>query len=402
MNGPILPSGILESMKESDMNYFQKLTNDVTLKVGVVVDIYDNDDKDNNKFSLGPEYRVMTVNKENIVMYDNCRVVDGFGSVADFQEVKYRKVKNKEGVQANGDLNRVIKDNKEVDKVKGSIVIILCLGGDSESAIIIGSLPNTNRKVKLSSDKEHHMEGEFNGIRYSIDKNGALSVTFKSATDLDGKPKDSINAGSQWKIEEDGSTEFNTAPLSNELKAGNLSDAEIEEGQEDTSEGIKYEKIRIDRPNKKIILEARQDIDITSDKSLNITTKENIKANITKDLIVLAEGKANIEAKSGIEMKSDSDIKASVANLKINLKNAAQVKGQTADFIFQQLQLTGNGGITLTSGTQAIINAPLISLGPAPLPAVVMTTQFIGVGNLGVPVVSTAIGPFSTSTFISS
>ena len=47
------------------------------------------------------------------------------------------------------------------------------------------------------------------------------------------------------------------------------------------------------------------------------------------------------------------------------------------------------------------IQGQKVSVGNAPTPAIVNTTQFIGIGNLGAPVVSTAMGPFSSTVSIS-
>jgi len=53
-------------------------------------------------------------------------------------------------------------------------------------------------------------------------------------------------------------------------------------------------------------------------------------------------------------------------------------------------------------GTSVTIDGTMINLGKGGTPAVTMTTQFLGTGNLGIPVISVAVGPFSSSVFIAS
>lgn len=389
---PILPSGLMTEMDESDMNYIQKLNNDMSLRVGVVLEAYEPEDKENNKYDLGPEYRVMVVNKENVSVYDNCRMIDGFGGIADFYEKKARPVEDKKKVTESGDIN---------DNV-GNIVLLICLESDAERPIILGSLQNTKRKTILNEEKGLHMEGEFNGVRYSVDKDGALTVTFKSKTDSKGKPKSiGKEAGSQFKIEKDGSIEVNTAPITPELSGGNDIDAKPGSENKEPSANLEYDRIRLDRPSKSIQIEARENIDMVADKDLTALVEENIDLQMKKDLLIKAEGKANVEITGNVDFKTDANVKAKMMNLQMTIDNAAQIQLQTLQLTGQQLTVNGGSGLLLTCA-QTLVNSPLVILGTQPQPALIPNTSFLGIGNLGVPVISTAIGPFSSQVMLSS
>jgi len=389
---PILPSGLMTEMDESDMNYIQKLNNDMSLRVGVVLEVYEPEDKENNKYDLGPEYRVMVVNKENVSVYDNCRMIDGFGGIADFYEKKARPVEDKKKVTESGDIN---------DNV-GNIVLLICLESDAERPIILGSLQNTKRKTILNEEKGLHMEGEFNGVRYSVDKDGALTVTFKSKTDAKGKPEAiGKEAGSQFKIEKDGSIEVNTAPITPELSGGNNTDAKPGSENKEPSANLEYDRIRLDRPSKSIQIEARENIDMVADKDLTAKVEENIDLQMKKDLLLKAEGKANIEVTGMVDFKTDAMLKMKMMNLQMTIDNAAQIQLQTLQLTGQQLTVNGGSGLLLTCA-QTLVNSPLVILGTQPQPALIPNTSFLGIGNLGVPVISTAIGPFSSQVMLSS
>ena len=266
----------------------------------------------------------------------------------------------------------------------------------------MGSLQNTKRKTILNEEKGLHMEGEFNGVRYSVDKDGALTVTFKSKTDSKGKPKSiGKEAGSQFKIEKDGSIEVNTAPITPELSGGNDIDAKPGSENKEPSANLEYDRIRLDRPSKSIQIEARENIDMVADKDLTALVEENIDLQMKKDLLIKAEGKANVEITGNVDFKTDANVKAKMMNLQMTIDNAAQIQLQTLQLTGQQLTVNGGSGLLLTCA-QTLVNSPLVILGTQPQPALIPNTSFLGIGNLGVPVISTAIGPFSSQVMLSS
>lgn len=343
---PVMPSSILQERTSEDFNYSQKISNNVSLKVGVVVDIIELGDK-KNVSKVTTEYNVMVIEDQSNSVYANCMAVDGFGGIGDFLNKKLRKTKDPTKVSSRTTLTNQ----------NGSIVLLLCIDGHSEQAVIVGSLAHPDRKNgQLTKDKGHHLEGEFNGINWQIDKNGALKVTFKSASDNDGKYKESEGkvGGTHLHMDKDGGVDINT----------NL------KGAEETY-------IRMDKKNKDVGLKAGQHIGLTAEKNIGLTAKANITSKATADLLAEAGGSMTLK---------------SAGAFGINAGAALNVQAASVDIV-------SNGSVKI-NGTMVQLSAPSIQLGNGGTPAVTMSTQFIGIGNLGGPVISTAIGPFSSSVLI--
>ena len=371
---PVLPSSLLTEQTKEQVDFGKKIFGNNTLKMGVVVTVIE-PESDDNISKMGTEYHVMAIEQDgrqgiNSSIYKNCLPMDSFGGIADFFQFKRRTPKDSKKVQ----------DKASTKDQEGSIVLLLCLDGNAEKAVIIGQMQNPSRKVNLNEEAGHSGEGEFNGIRYAVDKDGAFTMTFKGATDDDGKPNDASVAGSQFKIEKDGSVEINDASLDAELAKGNRKpkDEEEETAEEEAAEGIANEKIRIDRAAMTVLLEARKDILVTTDAGLNLTAKAG--ATITcMDLIAKAEGTAMLETAGTFDLKAGGAFSLKAPDVNIESDNGVMIKT-----------------------SQVIIDAPLIQVGSGGSPALILSTQFQGVGNLGAPIISLAIGPFSSSVFIAS
>lgn len=337
---PELTSGLYELAEKFDMDFKQKVGNNLALKMGVVVEIIETDSP-TSQTKLVPEYHVMVLEKNNTSIYKNCIATDTFGGIADYLQFRHRQPENPKKVRDSGSFK-----NQE-----GSIVLLLCRDGNAEQAIIVGAINHPAKKDVLSKQKGHHLEGEFNGLNFSIDKDGALRVEFKSATDSKGKPSNTSAGGTYLNIEKDGSIE---------LADGNV------------------EKVRIDKTNKTIVVEAEKDISLSSTKeNIKVSAQKNIEINSVKDLLADASGNANITVGKALNIKASKavNISGQTATLKGSTKAAIEAS---------QIQLKGS----------------IIQLGSGGTPALTLNTQFIGVGNLGAPVVSLAVGPFSTTVFI--
>ena len=335
----ILPSSLLQERQPVDMNFNKKVNENMTLKLGTVVDIVEvGDTKNQSGFMV--EYNVLVVEDDNTSIYKNCIAVDSFGGLADYMQVKRRVPKDP----------KKVKDKGSLKKQEGSIVLMLCLEGSAEQAIIIGALPHPDKGVVLSKDKGHHLEGEFNGINWIIDNTGALTITFKSATTSDGKPTKTASGGSQIKMENTGAIELNS-------------------GSGDS--------VRLDKSSKSILAKAGDKISLESVGDSSLKVGANLAINTTADLIANAQGNATLMAASKFMIEAGALLEVKAASTKITIEDSLNLK---ANNIFIE-------------GTQ-------INVGKNGSPAVIQTTQFMGIGNLGLPVISTAIGPFSNSVFI--
>lgn len=347
MYKPTLNSSVLSKRDEKEVDFARKIFGNNALRLGLVLEIVEEDDEANIS-GLGPEYNVMSIeqdgsNGSNTVIYKNCINIDAFGGVADYFQFKHRASKEPKKAKKKGSLK----------EETGSIVLLLCLDGNSEKAVILKSVHNPKKNKVLTKDKGHHMEGEFNGVNWSIDKDGAMTVVFKSATEDDGTPTNEEAGGSNLKIEKDGSLEF-------------------ADGNE--------EKIRIDKTAKTISITAEKDISATTKANVSISAGESVNITSKKDIIAAAEGKAAFNSKQAFDIKTDG--KFSVVGADVNIKS--------------------DGAATLEASSNLVLKGTKVMIGPAPAPAVVLITKFLGVGFGGIPVVSSAIGPFSSSVLISS
>lgn len=366
---PTLPSSLLNERleKDEDFSYFSKMFSNNSLRVGVILDITEIEDE-TNQSGIAPEYSVMTAeqNKQGSISnveYKNCIRLNALGGVADYFFAKLRTPKDANKVKQTGSMKEQV----------GSIVLLLCLDSNSEKGIILGSLDHPEGK-RLSKEKGHHMEGEFNGVNWQINNDGALTVTFRSATESDGVVKDEVPGGSELKIEKDGSLEFNDKPT----KEG--------EGKGET---VDYEKIRLDKTTKKLDIEAREDIGIKTDANVNVTAEKSMNITLKKDLIAMAEGKAafTISKTFDVEAKGAASVKAQ--ELTVESKSMIQMQAQS---LFKAEAMSSME-----------LKAPNVLIGPSPSQPAVLAYELItlGIGNLGAPVISNLIAGYSTSILLS-
>src|SRR5690606_34649036 len=201
-----------------------------------------------------PEYDVIVIEQRGDsgptpITYKNCVVMDLFGGIADFFEYRLRKQ------------DKVEKKEKDGDKIArfqdGAMVLLMCLNGFNENAIIIGGAKHPKRKTLLTKDAGHALAAEFNGLGVGIDKDGAFTISFQGATDNSGKAKDSKVGGSFIKIKKDGSIEV--------------------------SDG-KKERVSFDKTNESTELQSGKDMRVDSGKKLDVTVGDAMGVKVTKSL----------------------------------------------------------------------------------------------------------------------
>lgn len=365
---PRFNSSVMSSRNEQKVDFSRKVFGNHSLRLGMVLERIDTEDESNIS-KLGPEYNVMAIeqdmdNGSSSTIYKNCISTDGFGGVADYFQHTLRPAKDP----------KKVKNQASLKEETGSIVLLLCLDSHSEKAIILKSLHNPSNKNIINKEKGHHLEGEFNGVSWSIDKNGALNVTFKTPTMDDGMPTDEVVGGSSFSFEQDGSFEVNNKPL----KEG--------EGKGTT---VDFESIRLDKTTKKVSISARDNVDLKTDKSFNVTAEESFDAKLKKDMIIAAQGKATINADQTFDIEAKGAMSIKSKSFDVESKATINFKAQSA--------------FEVDAGASAAIKAPQVMLGPsAAEPALLAFSMLtLGTGFAGVPVISNAIAGFSTSITLS-
>jgi hypothetical protein len=357
----ILPSSLLQYADNDYYSSFANSMNNTSLKVGIVKTvIYPNDS--NNQEKKAPEYDVMVFQQDKDkgvipITYRNCVTMDMFGGISDFFEFVKGEPTNKTSMDLGLD--------------DGSYVLLLCIDGTATRGVIIGALPHHNRKSTLPQQKAKQLTGEYNGLRISINDNGELTMTFKGKTDSKGIPTTKVG-GSQIKIEKDGSVEINDRDLDGALKDNS-------KDNKDTSvAGSNYEKIRIDKTNKAIIINSRGDFNHT----IGGNTSQKTNGNHTQtmaDFVCKASGSASITSGGAFDVKATGAFGLKAASGKFELDSSLEVKASTIK-----------------------ISGQTINVGEGGSPAVVMSSMILTIGNLGIPAVGQIIGPFSSSVMIAS
>ena len=342
-NGAILPFGLLSGSSNGMDDGFKKTYQNSSLRVGIVRETYGLKDP-KNVSKLVPEYDVMVFEQNEdkgstVITYKNCMAASALGSIADFFEANLRKMKKKKSKGETPSMNGQ----------NGAVVLLLCLDSMSEKGIIVGALSHPDRNSTLV-DNEPHLEGEYNGVNIKVEKDGSTTLTFKGATDNDGLVVDKEQGNTVMSIEKDGTYQ------------------------------VKHKAItqRFEKKGKASLI-ADDDISNTTKKNFNITATESVNIKATKDLlaecvklVIKASGSAMLECQK-LEVKSESDINLKGSQIQIEAESMAMIKASS---------------ITLDG---------LVALGGAGgQPVLILSTMFIGIGNLGIPVISNAISGFAT------
>lgn len=192
MRSPVVPNHF-RGMLFADGGDF---TN-VRLRFGEVQKVIPPDDPANisgrwNEYSVWVQHRAngTAVTK----MYDNCLAIDHYGSKADFDHAGYRA--DDSATREDG--------QRQLGPGLGARVLLLCINGESQSAVILGGLrvddPDT-------TETGHYRHARFNGIDLLINNDGEMTLTYQGAQDLKGEKREDVDEnalGTFVKISKDG------------------------------------------------------------------------------------------------------------------------------------------------------------------------------------------------------
>jgi hypothetical protein len=214
-NGTVLPFGLLGASGEASMGAFNKTYKNTALRLGIVAKSYDISDEANLS-GLTTEYDVLVFEQQedrgsSIITYRNCMSSEGMGSIADFFERTLRVRQN------SSDQSKAINTKNQ----NGACVLILCLDGMSEKAIIIGAVTHPDRKTTLAGQTEH-LEGEFNGVNIQVNGDGSANFTWKGPTNNDGTPVDTSLTPTVVSVAADGSFQIQHKTITFTLAIGGV------------------------------------------------------------------------------------------------------------------------------------------------------------------------------------
>jgi hypothetical protein len=345
-NGAVLPNGLLSHNAESMMEGFNKSYRNFPLRVGIVTEAYPINN-DRNRSKLTTEYDVLVIEQnENqgatTIQYRNCLSSEGLGSIADYFERALRKKKKK---TTKGDSTNLKGQN-------GAIVLMLCLDGMSDKGIIISALTHPDRKTNLV-DEGPFLKGEYNGVQILVNTDGSATFTFRGATDNDGNLIDSSQGPTEIRVEKDGSYQLSHKTIMQRFDKGGDASLNADGNISNT---------------------AKKDFNSTATGGINLTATKDLTAAMVK-FVVNASGSAsfacqefNIDAKSSISMKG--------SQYSVEAQGLASIKAP---------QITLDG-LTYLGGSGG-------------QPVLLLTSLMLGVGNLGMPVISNPISGYAVKTF---
>jgi hypothetical protein len=205
-NGTVLPYGLLGADTSSAMAAFNKSYKNTALRMGIILKGYSVNEAGNYS-KLSTEYDVLVFEQnENVsctnITYRNCLSSEGMGSVADFFErnLRIQTVNNNEDGAVN------------TSNQNGAIVLLLCMDGFTNKAVIISSITHPDRSTTLV-DTDPHLEGTYNGVNIVVNSDGSTGLTFNGATNNDGKVIDSSQGVTTATVEKDGSLQFQNSEI---------------------------------------------------------------------------------------------------------------------------------------------------------------------------------------------
>lgn len=256
-SGAVLPHGLLGSTgAEQAIAGFNRTYKNTALKAGIVIKSYPKDDP-KNITGLCNEYDVLVIEQNadmgaTSIIYKNCMCSQGFGSIADYFEAIIRPMKR----QTN-------KGSLTFRDQDGAIVLLQCLDGLAEKAIITSFLNHPDRESNLTGTSPK-LAGEYNGVNILVHEDGSCSLIFKGATDSQGKPTNAKQGNTTVKIEKDGSYQVDHDSISFRMARDGTT-----------------------------TLKGKKDINLITDTNLNVTATKNVVVKCV-DVIVNASGKGTI------------------------------------------------------------------------------------------------------------
>lgn len=192
----------------------------------------------------------------------------------------------------------------------GSKVLVLCLAGDQQKAIILGAVEDpTNTRVEQSTTG-HNLFFEFNGTQATIDKDGQFTLMFRGATQADGTLTSNAVAkaeGTKVFIDKQGTLTISTP-----------SQAQF---------------LQLDHQNKKLNFQADQEWNVNINGKVNVNAGQDVNVTTTG-------GAVNVNASGNVVIKS-AGVKVGAASqawmMGTTYRNAQQTLHQTLANVFTVL-----------------------------------------------------------------
>ncbi len=357
-DGTVIPSylGADTMGQRMGLNAFSN----VVLRQGEVREIiYPDDDRSVSKKVV--EYSVVVQVRDGSgpavsVAYPNCTVANLFGGVADVGRYTLRAW------------------TKEPEKGKttsdGSKVLLLCVNGELRRALIISGT-NDSPEDPEKKDDGHNLFFEFNGIIGQINKDGELEVHHRGPTDN----ADKLKSGSEDKDDDASGSKviFN--------KEGGIKVLTKDEKQ----------FIFLDHKNKKIDVLADEEWHVKVNKKISIEAGDQITIDGDKGMDVTTQNDITMKS-SGVKVGDATDAWMLGSTYRKAESQAMKSVSQQLSTASQQLQQASQMMLTAATGLKIPLYGGVVASTP-----VQMAGQAIGQAGSALSQAASAIDSFESS-----
>lgn len=110
------------------------------------------------------------------VIINGCRALKPFYGVNNYFEVIHESSKTSSTFTQESPVPGIGMFSQSADTLVGSRCVVLFIEGQPTAPVIVGFLTHPARKSKITKDKEQHLEFEFQGLKVSVDKDGAFTM----------------------------------------------------------------------------------------------------------------------------------------------------------------------------------------------------------------------------------
>jgi hypothetical protein len=348
-DGGVIPRGVSLSTKRDDEH-----TTLFGLFRGIVVrTIFPDDPKNTNGSRM--EYVIKVRGQE----YPNAVSIKDIGGIYNYEETILKSVeKSFDGKISTGNYD---------ENVDGNVVYVMFLEGHGNIPIIIGSAEHS-RKSKYKPTKKadgRTTYKEFNGVEVSIDKDSNYQVKQVGRKDPEGKILNDAAKDALLKLFGNGDFEINNFGTTADDLRVKMTKAS--------------KKIEIYAQKNKIIMDA--DGIVVKDKFNNSITLKDGK------VIVDVQGDATFTTTGKADFTVGGD-----ANLTVTGKTTIASTGEVSITSPANATFSGDGGTKVGSaGSVTDVNGSLVNLAGGGVPVAKVGSTCIGVGNLGIPVISNIV-----------
>ena len=244
------------------------LENNYSLYWGQITKVYSIDDPKNDERGPGVYtlYDVQ-INKPRMVTetIDRCRMLQpGFGGgINNFLEITPTTPSDSSS-------------NKSNQLKRGHWVLVGFISGKKNSGVILGGLPHLNPAAVKSRPKKSqgvHTEGEIQGLNFQVTNDGELIISFNGPKNDKGELIDLSLGPTVVKIDKSGSV--NVSTNQNQSISVDRTDKTIKVINGETSYEMKQDGSKVTVKCKDLVFETTKDVIVKADGNANVTAKKD-------------------------------------------------------------------------------------------------------------------------------